>query len=147
MYFVDRNKIEQTLAYMETLVEELEKSHFRSFTGKLALQRIAHVVIESILDIGNMMIDGFIMRDPGSYDDIMDILIDENVLPEEDGDYYKAVIRLRKMIVKDYLAIDHAVLEGAMMNNKERLKNFASHIRVYLDQAQNGANAFSNRQA
>lgn len=29
------------------------------------------------------MIDGFIMRDPGSYDDIMDILVDEKVVTEK----------------------------------------------------------------
>lgn len=35
------------------------------------------------------MIDGFIMRDPGSYDDIMDILVDEKVVTEKEGDELK----------------------------------------------------------
>lgn len=29
------------------------------------------------------MIDGFIMRDPGSYEDIIDILVDERVIPKD----------------------------------------------------------------
>ena len=38
------------------------------------------------------MIDGFIMRDPGSYEDIIDILMDERVISEEDGQGMKEVI-------------------------------------------------------
>ena len=37
-------------------------------------------VIESIIDVGNTMIDGFIMRDPGGYEDIIDIMEDEKVI-------------------------------------------------------------------
>ena len=35
--------------------------------------------MESMMDVGNLMIDGFIMRDPGSYEDIIDILVDEKL--------------------------------------------------------------------
>ena len=35
-----------------------------------------------MMDVGNLMIDGFIMRDPGSYEDIIDILIDEKVITQ-----------------------------------------------------------------
>ena len=47
---------------------------------KLALERVNYLLIESIIDVGNSMIDGFIMRDPGSYEDIIDILVDEKVM-------------------------------------------------------------------
>ena len=47
------------------------------------IERITHNTIESFMDVGNLIIDGFIMRDPGSYDDIIDILIDEKVIASE----------------------------------------------------------------
>ena len=56
-----------------------------------ALERIVHLLVECILDTGNDMIDGFIMRDPGSYDDIMDILVDEKVVPEGEGSQLKSL--------------------------------------------------------
>ncbi len=59
-----------------------------------ALERIAHVIIESIIDVGNSMIDGFIMRDPGSYEDIIDIMEDEKVITAEMADPLKHVIEL-----------------------------------------------------
>lgn len=77
MYFVDQKKIEETLVYVEQILNEVHHQRIDSFKDKLFLERAAEVMIESMLDVGNMMIDGFIMRDPGSFEDIIDILIDE----------------------------------------------------------------------
>ncbi len=72
-----------------------------------ALERIAHLIIDCVLDVGNAMIDGFIMRDPGSYEDIIDILMDERVISEEDGQGMKEIILLRKMLTQDYIQMNH----------------------------------------
>lgn len=83
MYFVDRENIENTLLYYNGLLEVLEQQEAVSFLEKLGIERLAQMVVESIIDVGNLMIDGFIMRDPGSYEDIIDILVDERVIPKE----------------------------------------------------------------
>ncbi|GGB36575.1 DUF86 domain-containing protein [Virgibacillus dakarensis] len=144
MYFVDREKIEQTLAYMDFLLQEAEGLYVNSVMEKLGLERITQMVAEAILDVGNMMIDGFIMRDPGGFDDIIDILIDEKVLPKEDEAVYKEMIQLRKMVVKDYLTIDHQNLSTTILDNKDVLDQFSTHVRYYLDNELGVANAFSN---
>jgi len=110
MYFVDREKIEQTLKYMDELLRELNQNSFDSTLEKLSLERLVNMLIESTLDVGNMLIDGFIMRDPGSYEDIIDILVDEKVIPVSDQESYKEVIKLRNIVVRDYLKIDHPLL-------------------------------------
>ncbi|MFD1039463.1 DUF86 domain-containing protein [Virgibacillus byunsanensis] len=143
MYFIDRSKIEKTLEYMDGLIQELNQHSFETSLGKLGLERITHMTIESMLDIGNMMIDGFIMRDPGSYEDIIDILVDELVLPNSDENKYKEVIRLRKLLVKDYLSVDHSNLITVMIANKPILESFSTHVRTYLDNELGVANAFS----
>ncbi|MGM8365196.1 DUF86 domain-containing protein [Virgibacillus sp. W0181] len=144
MYFVDRSKIEKTLEYVDTILHIYPQQAVHTFVEKLSLERAVHLLIESILDVGNMMIDGFIMRDPGSYNDIIDILIDEKVLPEADEQVYKQLIQLRSSIVKDYLNIDHSDLESYLAANRKQLKTFSSHVRVYLDNEFGVANAFSN---
>lgn len=144
MYFIDRSKIEETLIYMDGLLQELEGQPFESVRDKLLLERITQMIIESIVDVGNMMIDGFIMRDPGGYEDIIDILVDEKVLPSEDIDVYKAVIKLRTMLVKEYLAIDHEKVEKTLYHSKHVLAVFSEHIRTYLNNELGVANAFSN---
>jgi len=144
MYFVNQKQIEETLEYMDKLLNELDKYNFDSLIEKLALQRMTHLTIEAIIDVGNMMIDGFIMRDPGSYEDIIDILVDERVLPEPEVNNYKEIISLRKMLVKEYLHVDDTHLIDSVMKNKEILNNFSKHIRTYLQEETDVAHAFSN---
>ncbi|ALX47206.1 DUF86 domain-containing protein [Lentibacillus amyloliquefaciens] len=144
MYFVDRKQIEETLQYMDMLLDEVSKHSFDTFADKLYLERTVHIVIESILDVGNMMIDGFIMRDPGSFDDIIDILVDENVLPEDDEAGYKSIIQLRKMVVKNYMQVDHKTLAETLQSCHDQLNQFSSHIRKYMDNELGVANAFTN---
>ncbi|MHA6251939.1 DUF86 domain-containing protein [Oceanobacillus sp. CAU 1775] len=142
MYFIDRKKIEEILAYMDQLLNTFETNEFNSNTDKLALERIAHVLIESTLDVGNMMIDGFIMRDPGSYEDIIDILVDEKVIPKEEEGTYKAFIGIRKELVTEYQAVDHVRLEANLREYHETLKTFRTKINTYLNNELGVANAF-----
>lgn len=142
MYFVDRNKIEEVLTYMDELLELLETETFESKKDTFARERIVHILIEATLDVGNMMIDGFIMRDPGSYEDIIDILIDEKVLPAGQEEVYKEFIGLRKMIVTEYTKVDQYKVEETVEISLPILKKFSEHIRTYLKNELGVANAF-----
>ncbi|MCG6197821.1 DUF86 domain-containing protein, partial [Anoxybacillus sp. LAT_38] len=51
--------------------------------AEAAMERALHLSIEAVIDVGNALIDGFIMRDPGSYSDIVEILRDERVISDE----------------------------------------------------------------
>ncbi|WP_028783586.1 DUF86 domain-containing protein [Thalassobacillus devorans] len=144
MYFVDRKKIESTLLFMEGLTNEYQNHAFESFLERLSLERITHMTIESIIDVGNMMIDGFIMRDPGSYEDIIDILTDEKVIPEAHQEQFKSFIRLRKMLIQDYLDIDHGSIHAIWKESGEVIDNFPAAIRRYLDEELGPVSAFSN---
>ena len=142
MYFVDRRKIEENLTYMEHLLELLENEVFESRIEMLGKERIVHVLIESLLDVGNMMIDGFIMRDPGSYEDIIDILIDERVIPAEQETAYKEFISLRKNLVTDYVNVDETKMDETITSSLPVLKDFSSYIQTYLKYELGVANAF-----
>lgn len=145
MYFVNRSDIEKKLDYIDSLWKELNnKGDFSTTLENLALERMAHVMIESTLDVGNHMIDGFIMRDPGSYHDIIDILIDEKVIPSEHESSYKQLIDLRQMLVQDYLTVDHQKIKDVLFSNKETFMQFSKHVKTYLDNELGVANAFSN---
>lgn len=144
MYFVDRQKIEEMLVYMEQKMAFFE--HHDSWmveTDKLALERVAHVLIESIIDVGNQMIDGFIMRDPGSYADIIDILNDEKVISDEEAHSLGATIEMRKELVRSYRSVDHSRLINALNEQLPALKNFPSQVRRYLIEELGPVSAFS----
>jgi uncharacterized protein YutE (UPF0331/DUF86 family) len=145
MYFVDREKIEQTLNYLDSHLTLLQsKTVWETPVELLALERVTHMVIESILDSGNAIIDGFIMRDPGSYEDIVDILMDEKVVTNEMGTGLKIIVALRKSLVQNYLEIQHDELVKILTQQMDTLKVFSSKVREYLKNELGHVTAFKN---
>ncbi|MDZ5472125.1 DUF86 domain-containing protein [Bacillus sp. 31A1R] len=145
MYFVDRDKIELILKFLENQIALFEKTEkWESAIEKAALERITHTIIESILDVGNAMIDGFIMRDPGSYEDIVDILDDEKVVTPEMSSSFKVIVNERKKLVQDYTNIDHKDVENTFNQHLENLKLFAPKVREYLIHELGPVTAFKN---
>lgn len=144
MYFVDRNQISETLNHMEELLA-IYKSGSRwadDEVRSLALERIVHVIIESILDVGNAMIDGFIMRDPGSYEDIIDIMEDERVISTEMAAPLKKVIELRKVIVRDFTKVDANEIDEIFNAEIDFLGEFPTKVRHYLENELGPVSAF-----
>lgn len=144
MYFVDRNQINETLDYMEELLATYKAGSrwAEEEVRSLALERIVHVIIESILDVGNAMIDGFIMRDPGSYEDIIDIMEDERVISAEMAGPLKRVIELRKMIVRDFTKVDAQEINGIISEEIDFLEEFPDKVRHYLENELGPVSAF-----
>lgn len=133
MYFVDREKIESTLAFLVDNINLYEsKEEWSSIIDKKALERIVHTMIEAVLDVGNQMIDGFIMRDPGSFEDIIDILEDEKVVLTKEAKSLKQVILLRKSLVQEYSHVDHELVLTVIKNNLGSLKSFSPSVKSYL---------------
>ncbi|PIC75559.1 hypothetical protein CSV74_15495 [Sporosarcina sp. P19] len=144
MYFVDQNQINKTLVYMEQLLDIFEKetNWLQSDVNKLAVERIAHGLIEGIIDVGNSMIDGFIMRDPGSYDDIIDILEDEKVIQPEQALPLKAFISLRPMIVRQFVEVDSDKVVLSIRETRNELQQFPGQVRDYLTNELGPVSAF-----
>ncbi len=145
MYFVDPVKIEARLVYLDSLNAEIDAVFLNDgLVHRLAAERLTHIIVESILDVGHMIIDGFVMRDPGSYEDIIHILVDESVIPAAEVGDYLSLIAMHKIVVKAYLDIDHVNLAEAIMAAKPSLIDFSRNIRKYLGEAADVANTFSN---
>ncbi|NSL51736.1 type VII toxin-antitoxin system HepT family RNase toxin [Calidifontibacillus erzurumensis] len=145
MYFVDRDKIEQTLNMIENNIKNIKKQKsWNEPIEKLALERIAHLFIDSILDVGNALIDGFIMRDPGSYEDIIDILLDEKVVDEKDAQSLKEIVAFRKVLVQNYLEINHEELLKALTEHLPSLELYPTKVRTYLENELGPVNAFKS---
>ncbi|MFC4411375.1 DUF86 domain-containing protein [Chungangia koreensis] len=144
MYFIDRKKITETLTYMERLLDGYERNEKwnADIIHELALEKLVQNVIESIIDVGNSMIDGFIMRDPGSYEDILDILLDEKVISQEMHAPLVKVIGLRKMLVRDFVKVDTDLVISIMNEGMEALKQFAPAVRAYLENELGAVSAF-----
>lgn len=145
MYFVDRERIEMLLAFLEKqLASYREIKNWEERQSKLALERIIQTSIDAVLDTGNAMIDGFIMRDPGSFEDIIDILLDEKVITNEMAVQFKHLLPLRKKLIQDYLELDFTETSVLFEENLEAFVLYPRHIRTYLLNELGPVSAFKN---
>ena len=145
MYFVDREKIEAILVFLEQQINLfLSQRDWKSPLEMAALERMTQMMIESVLDVGNAMIDGFIMRDPGSYDDIIEILTDEKVISAETSKSLKLLVQYRKVLVQEYTDIDHKELTEQFGAHLDELALFATNVREYMVNELGPVTAFKN---
>jgi len=145
MYFVDRGKIETTLVYLESQIQLFfNHSEWSTPLEKAALERLTQTMLEAVLDVGNAMIDGFIMRDPGSYDDIIDILMDEKVISIDTGNALKLMLPYRKILVQGYTEINHQELIDQFTAQLPALEVFIINVRNYLETELGPVSAFRN---
>lgn len=143
MYFVDKDLLEKRLQYFEMLMEELSLlSRPEDHTHKLALQRISHMMIETVMDVGNQLIDAFVMRDPGGYGDIIDILVDERVISSDNGQSLHVLLPWRKALLHDYIALDNEQLYEAFRKESRTLRHFPAKVRRYIEEEQGPVSAF-----
>ncbi|MEK3991853.1 type VII toxin-antitoxin system HepT family RNase toxin [Robertmurraya sp. FSL R5-0851] len=145
MYFVDRELIEERLIYLEKQIQQFEGTNeWNTALEQAALERLTQMMIESILDVGNAMIDGFIMRDPGSYEDIIDILEDELVISSDMSQDLKVMVQYRKTLVQDYTRIDHDDVKNTFSRVLPSIKLVADSVRQYLTNELGPVTAFKN---
>lgn len=103
VYDVNVDRIISQLNYLERCANVLE-SWDGEVEGKerFAVERALHLGVECMIDVGSVLIDGFVMRDPGGYLDIVDILADEQVITEEVEQKLKDHVRLRERLIRYY---------------------------------------------
>lgn len=140
MYDVNTKRIDQVLTYMSSILDVLDRLKARGAeavladeVAVLAMERALHLSIEGIVDVGNALIDGFIMRDPGSYADIVEILRDEQVITGEQARVLTGVTEFRKHLVNDYTAVPGKEMFALVNEALPALRQFAPAVRDYLE--------------
>lgn len=142
MYDVDTVKIKRQLDILDScilVIRSLPQSidvnnrSNQSEINHFALERAVHIAVECIADIGNVLIDGFVMRDPGSYSDIVDILDDEGVLPHDMTEPIQRIVTYRKKLVHLYGEVTMADLDQVGQICREYLPRLRLIIEEYLE--------------
>jgi len=140
MYDVNTKRIDQVFTHMNKMINLLEKLSGRGKDAVLAdevataaMERGLHLSIEAVIDVGNAMIDGFIMRDPGSYSDIVEILRDEQVITEQQARILTRVTDFRKHLVNDYTTVPAGEMFEVVQESLSTLREFEPAVRTYLE--------------
>lgn len=91
------------------------------------------MAIEIVTDVGSYLIDGFILRDASSYEDIIEIVYEAGAFDEESYNLFMELVPLRKPLVQDYYAWERTSQHKVTRTLPDVLDRFAEQIRLYLE--------------
>jgi len=135
LYYVNREQIEKRLLSLPQTIEAMRLVAAQwegTLLQGLAQERALHLALEAVTDIGSYLIDGFIMRDAGSYEDIIDIIHGETVIDDQLHEVMLRLVRLRRPLVQDYYEWDRKALHPLTMELPVALEHFADRVNRYL---------------
>ena len=135
VYNVNEEWIRERIACIRD-ISEVVNDATRSWSGTLiegfAQERALHLGAEIVTDIGHALIDGFIMRDASSYEDIVDIISQENVIEERIAAPLRERVLLRKTLVQEYVLWPRRELHPLTPELPRLLGEFAARVEAYL---------------
>lgn len=141
MYYVNHEQIDLRLAQVPMLLEacrELQQAwdgggaRSGELLLHLAQERLLHLAIEIVTDVGSLLIDAFMMRDASSYEDIIDILVGEGVFGAEAAAIFKELVQLRRPLVQDYPVLRRDGMHPLIMRLPEALQSFAEAVPAFI---------------
>ncbi|MFP5162859.1 DUF86 domain-containing protein [Staphylococcus equorum] len=141
MYFVNKEKLNTKLNYLQQLITDYPQSKDNHY----AFERIAQMFIESAVDIGNMVIDGFILRDPGNYKDVIDILELEKVISKDTQVHINKTVDVRKQFVHYYDELDTASLIPLFDETVHYYQQFIEEVIRFLKSEDVPVTAFGKK--
>ncbi len=122
----------ETLPAIAAALQSLADNWQGSMLEGLAQERALHLSIETITDVGSFLIDGFIMRDASSYEDIIEITGEEGVFPGNMLVTLTELVKLRKPLVQDYYSWSRSELHPLTEKLTAVLPAFRQAVLDYL---------------
>lgn len=139
LYEINITRIERQLSYLQQcheVIQQVSQGDLRDF---FARSRAIHIAVECMIDIGNTIIDGFIMRDPGGYIDIVDIMSDEQVISKSTADELKQWVLFRDRLVRHYTDVQEEDL-APFISTHSLLSDFGAQVQSFLQREREKGN-------
>ncbi|WP_424766808.1 DUF86 domain-containing protein [Paenibacillus sp. sgz302251] len=136
MYYVNREQIAirlETLPGIASTMQSFADNWHGSMLEGLAQERALHLAIETVTDVGSFLIDGFIMRDASSYEDIIEITGEEGVFPADMLNTLIELVKLRKPLVQDYHLWTRGELHPLCRTLSSLLPAYKLAVEEYLE--------------
>lgn len=139
--FVTKDQKEQVKSWICGLNERISWMRLLSFrqdaweqdlTWRLAAERALHTSVEYVTDIGSLIIDALVMRDPGGYGDILKVLVEEGVMSEAWFQTFEGIFPLRARFIRDHAGIEPSEVRQAIALYSPLFPDFVAAIENYL---------------
>ncbi|WP_135555076.1 DUF86 domain-containing protein [Paenibacillus cymbidii] len=141
MYYLNREQFEERLRFVPVLVaaaSELsaanpEPANDCPLPVTFAAERVLHLAIETVTDIGSLLIDAFMMRDASSYDDIVEIIRGEGAIEADTAAILSELVALRRPLVQQYFAYERGAIHPLVRTLPGWLPKFGESVRVFVE--------------
>jgi len=136
MYYVNQEQIAIRLKAIPDIAAALEALAVDwqgTLLEGLAQERALHLAIETVTDVGSYLIDGFILRDASSYEDIVEIAGEAGAFPSSMQPLLIELVKLRKPLVQDYYIWSRAELHAMTRDLPVQLRLFGESVQQYLE--------------
>jgi uncharacterized protein YutE (UPF0331/DUF86 family) len=134
-----KSKVGETLAYMDTVSRWLSDTAAlpagwaaSDNTRRFAAERAIMVSVESVTDAASDIIDALVMRDAGSYADLVRVLVEEGVVAEKWFQAFLQVIEARQALLRRYRDIESQFIEETVRQIAPLLPHYSTRLREYL---------------
>jgi uncharacterized protein YutE (UPF0331/DUF86 family) len=138
MYYVNQEQIDERLQFLPFLaqgcvqvIREWEASR-TNLVQSFAQERILYLAIESVTDVGSLLIDAFMMRDASSYEDIIEILHGEKVFGDAVAAVLRELVQLRRPLTQDYTLMDRSNSHPLLDKLPSTFAEFADNVRAFI---------------
>ncbi|MBC8081023.1 MAG: DUF86 domain-containing protein, partial [Gorillibacterium sp.] len=136
MYSNNQDELNRRLSFLPVLAEVSTELNLKwvngDFIQNFAQERILHLAIEAVTDIGSLLIDAFVLRDAGSYEDIIEILVDEQVVAGRLASFLHRLVKLRKALVQEYTEWSRLSLHPLIPELPSMLSDFADQVKIFI---------------
>jgi len=136
MYYVNVEQITVRLQAIDDIskgLHELMNKWQGSLLQGFAQERALHLAVETVTDVGSYIIDGFIMRDASSYEDIIEITGEEGVFPVHMQELLMELVKLRKPLVQQYFEWRRSELHPLTAKLAVMLPEYKKAVEQYLE--------------
>jgi uncharacterized protein YutE (UPF0331/DUF86 family) len=133
-----RQAVKGMLAHMEEPVKLLEDLASRTDDWhkdrlmRLAAERALHIATESMTDAANLIIDTLVMRDPGSYPDIIRVLAEEEVVSQDWFERFEGCLLFRNRLVHKFREVSADEVRDAVQTYASEFSQYIQAVGQYL---------------
>ena len=137
MLMVDKELLSRKLSRLQNYVDVLktaEDINWQKYRDDLRIkafvERYLHLAIEELLDIANHFVSFYQWREPAGYRDLLLILTEHGIFPQEHLTIFQNMASFRNMLVHRYENIDDELVFGIF---KKRLEDFDLFTTLIMD--------------
>jgi uncharacterized protein YutE (UPF0331/DUF86 family) len=126
-------KISRLQNYVDVLkaAEDIDWQKYRDdLRIKAFVERYLHLAIEELLDIANHLVSFYQWREPSGYRDLLLILTEHGIIPQEQLSVFQNMASFRNMLVHRYEIMDDELVFGIF---KKKLEDFDLFMALILD--------------